>query len=79
MKKFGFATIAATGLSAAIVGLAAPASAATAAQAPITTPATLVSLSVPAGVDHLDWLKDIQPKVNVPQVDTSVRHSGTGR
>jgi hypothetical protein len=69
MKKFGFATIAASGLAAAILGLAAPAQAVPGATAPI------VSASVPTGVDHLDWLDDIQPKVNVPQVDTSVRQS----
>ena len=34
MKKFGFATIAASGLVAAILGLAAPAQAATAVNAP---------------------------------------------
>jgi hypothetical protein len=28
-----------------------------------------------SGVDHLDWLNDIQPKVNVPHVDTSVHQS----
>ena len=76
MKKFGFATIAATGLAAAILGLAAPAQAVTNAEAPTVMNA---SLSVPAGVDHLDWLNDIKPKVNVPHVDTSVRNSGTGR
>ena len=77
MKKFGFATIAATGFAAAIVGLAAPAQAVTTPQAQATI--NVASLSVPAGVDHLDWLNDIQPKANVPHVDTSVRHSGTGR
>ncbi len=75
MKNLGFATIAATGFAAAIIGLAAPTEAVFTAEAPTTTHA---SLSVPAGVDHLDWLNDIRPKVNVPQVDTSVRHSGTG-
>jgi hypothetical protein len=77
MTKSGF-TITAAGLAAAIVGLAAPAQAAVITVAPSTT-TTQVSLSVPAGVDHLDWLNDIQPKVNVPKVDTSVRHSGSGR
>jgi hypothetical protein len=67
MKKFGFAAIAASALAAAILGLAAPAQAAPAATAPI------VSASVPTGVDYLDWLNDIQPNVNVPDVDTSVR------
>jgi hypothetical protein len=76
MTKFGFATIAATGFAAAIVGLAAPAQAVASAETPSTT---LASLSVPAGIDHLDWLNDIQPRANVPHVDTTVRHSGTGR
>ena len=26
------------------------------------------------GIDHLDWLDDIRPKVNVPVVDPSVQH-----
>ena len=68
MKKFGFAAVAATGLAAAVVGLAAPAQANTTALPPVITIAT--------GVDHLGWIDDIQPKVNVPQVDNSVRHSG---
>jgi hypothetical protein len=54
MKKFGFATIAASGLAAAILGFAGPAQ---------------------AGIDHHDWLHDIQPQVTVPQVDTSVQQS----
>jgi hypothetical protein len=24
--------------------------------------------------DHLDWLDDIRPKVNVPNADTNVKH-----
>jgi hypothetical protein len=58
MKKFGFATIAASGLAAAILGFAGPAQAAT---------------EIPTGIDHHQWVQDIQPKVNVPMVDTSVR------
>jgi hypothetical protein len=68
MTKFGFAAVATAGLAAALLGLAGPAQASTTALPTATTIAT--------GVDHLDWLNDIQPKVNVPQVDTSVRHSG---
>jgi hypothetical protein len=72
MKKFGFATIGATGLAAAILGFAAPAQAATVVDAP----AVLASaIEIPAGIDHHQWIHDIQPKVNVPQVDTSVRQS----
>ena len=39
----------------------------------MTVPVTPMGYS--SGVDHLDWLNDIQPKVNVPQVDTSVHQS----
>jgi hypothetical protein len=67
MKKFGFATVIASGFAAAFIGLAVPAAAAPAADA------STISASAKTGVDHLDWLDDIQPKVNVPKVDTSVR------
>jgi hypothetical protein len=71
MKKFGFATVVASGLAAAILGLAGPAQAVPAAGAPIVlASATAVA---PTGIDHHAWLDDIQPKVNVPKVDTSVR------
>jgi hypothetical protein len=72
MKKFGFATIAATGLAAVIVGLAAPAQTVTIAQAPT---ATISAIDIATGIDHHTWLDDIQPQVNVPQVDTSVQQS----
>lgn len=68
MKKFGFAVIAASGLSAAIVGLAAPAQAA--------APAPVSSTTISAGVDHLGWLDQIQPKATAPKVNNTVRHSG---
>ena len=68
MKSTEFAAVATAGLATALLGLASPAQASTIAQALQTTIAT--------GVDHLDWLNDIQPKVNVPQVDNSVHHSG---
>jgi phosphoribosylcarboxyaminoimidazole (NCAIR) mutase len=64
MKKFGFATIAATGLAAAVLGFAAPAQA-----APV--------FPVPTDVVHHEWVHDIQQQVNVPQVDTSVRTRGS--
>jgi phosphoribosylcarboxyaminoimidazole (NCAIR) mutase len=63
MKKFGFATIAATGLAAAVLGFAAPAQAAPA-------------IPVPTDRVHHEWIHDIQQQVNVPQVDTSVRTRG---
>ena len=68
MKKFGFTAIIAAGLGAAVVGLGAPAQAATPAQADSTT--------ISAGVDHLNWLDQVHQKANAPKVDTSVRHSG---
>ena len=72
MKKLGFATIAASGLVAAIVGLAAPAQAATA----VNAPTLLASVTdIPTDVGHHAWVVDIQPHVNVPQVDTSVHQS----
>ena len=71
MKKFGFAAIAATGLTAAIFGLAAPAQAADV----IVPPRTAVT-TTSTDLDHIGWINDIQPKVNVPQVDTSPRHHG---
>ncbi|MET0476072.1 MAG: hypothetical protein ABW001_15680 [Mycobacterium sp.] len=58
MKKFGFATIAASALAAAFVGLAAPAGATTVAQP--------VDSSFSTGVDHHAWLDDIQQQVKTP-------------
>lgn len=72
MKKFGFATIAASGLAAAFLGFAGPAQAATVVDAPT---AVTSAIEIPTGIDHHQWIHDIQPKVNVPQVDTSVRQS----
>ena len=69
MKKFGFAAVVASGLAVAALGFAGPAQ----ASAEVTVPVTPVGHS--SGVDHLDWLNDIQPKVNVPQVDTGVHQS----
>jgi hypothetical protein len=70
MKKFGLAAIAASGLAAAVVGLAAPAQAITEAPA---TPVTPVTFS--QGIDHHAWLNDIRQPVNVPSVNTAVQHS----
>jgi ABC-type glycerol-3-phosphate transport system substrate-binding protein len=69
MKKLGFAAVVASGLAAAVLGFAAPAQASDELTVPVTPAA------YPSGVDHLDWLNDIQPKVNVPQVDTGVHQS----
>ncbi len=67
MKKFGFATVIASGLAAGILGFAAPAQ----AIAPAT--ASNVAITAPQGIDHLDWLNDIQQRPNVPRVDTAPR------
>ena len=58
MKKFGFASIAATAFAAALVGLAAPADA-----APVANPA---QVGYTAGIDHHQWINDIQQQVNRP-------------
>jgi hypothetical protein len=67
MKKLGFATVIASGLAAAVLGFAAPAQ----AIAPAT--ASDVAITAPQGIDHLDWLNDIQQRPNVPRVDTAPR------
>ncbi len=73
MKKFGFATVIASGLAAAVLGLAGPAQATTTAE---DAPAVLNSaIGAPTGIDHNNWLDQIGPHVNVPQVDTSVHQS----
>ena len=59
MNKFGFAAVVASGLAAAILGLAAPAQAATAVIAPTV-------IDIPADFGHHAWVVDIQPHVNVP-------------
>ena len=58
MNKFGFATIAATAFAAALVGLAAPAGA-TAVAAP-------ASVGFSTGIDHHQWIDDIQQQVKRP-------------
>src|SRR5262245_36702847 len=71
MKKIGFATLVSSGLIVAILGLGVP-------PALAVTPGDgqrvleLVA-ETKMGVDHLEWLNDIRPKVNVPMVDTSVQ------
>lgn len=60
MKKFEFASIAASALAAALVGLAAPAAA-----APVANPA---QVGYSAGLDHHQWVNDIQQQVNRPPV-----------
>lgn len=57
MNKFGFAAVVAGGLTAAILGLAAPAQAA---------PAVNTLIIVPTDFGHHAWVVDIQPHANVP-------------
>jgi hypothetical protein len=60
MKKFGFAAVIASGLTAAVIGIAAPAQAA---------------VQISTDVGHHAWVDVIQPQVDVPHVDTSVHQS----
>jgi hypothetical protein len=63
MNKFGFAVVVASGLTGAILGLAAPAQADTAVKTPvIVAPA----INIPADFSHHAWVVDIQPQTNVP-------------
>jgi hypothetical protein len=73
MRRTGFATLVASGLATAILGMAAPAH----AIAPRDDLHHVFdSLSEPKGdVDHLSWLEDVSPKVNVPTVDTTAQLS----
>jgi hypothetical protein len=64
MNKIKAAAVAG-GLAAAILALAPAAQAVHSGDA---APETKI------GVDHLDWLDDIRPKVMVPNVDTGVQH-----
>jgi hypothetical protein len=62
MNKFGFAAVVASGLTAAILGLAAPAQAAT----PVITPTVVPSaIDIPTDFGHHAWVFDIQPHANV--------------
>ena len=63
MNKFGFAAVVASGLTAAILGLAAPAQAAPAVNAPTVAAS---AITIPTDFGHHAWVIDIQPKVNVP-------------
>jgi hypothetical protein len=73
MNKIGFAAVVTSGLAAAILGLAAPAQAVAAGDA--STVLVSASHIAPTGIDHLNWLDDIRPRVQVPKVDTSVQQS----
>ena len=69
MKSTQIAALVAAGFAAASLGFATP----TQAQ---QIPAQTVMASYVAGIDHHNWINDIQPDVSVPKVDSSVRHSG---
>ncbi|MCW2556019.1 MAG: hypothetical protein JWR78_5800 [Mycobacterium sp.] len=71
MKKFGFAAIVASGLTAGIVGVASPIQAMASAEA--LPAAELPGYST--GVDHNQWISTVHPEVTVPQVDTTVQQS----
>jgi hypothetical protein len=72
MTKIGFVTLASSGLAALILGLAIPALAVAPSNG---QPVLELVAETKIGVDHLNWLDDIRPKVNVPRVDTSVQQS----
>ena len=63
MNKFGFAAVIASGLTAAVLGLAAPAQAAPAVNTPIIVAS---ATNIPTDFGHHAWVVDIQPQVNVP-------------
>jgi hypothetical protein len=71
MRRIAFATLVTSGLATAILGMAAPAY----AIAPRDDSHNdFELLSEPKrDVDHLSWLDDISPKVNVPKVDTTAQ------
>ena len=72
MNKIGLATLVSGGLVVAILGIGAHAL----AVAPGEGQHVLELVAgAKMGVDHLEWLDDIRPKVDVPMVDTSVRQS----
>jgi hypothetical protein len=71
MKKIELAAVIASGVAAAILGLGSPAQAVDGGDAPAVLHA---APETKIGIDHLNWLDDIRPKVNVPDVDTNVQH-----
>jgi hypothetical protein len=71
MKKIEVAAAIAGGLAAAILGLGSPAQVVHGDDAPAVLH---TAHETKIGIDHLNWLDDIRPKVNVPKVDTNVQH-----
>jgi hypothetical protein len=70
MNKIKLAAMAG-GLAAAILGLAPATQAFPGGDAPAASQA---APETKIGIDHLNWLDDIRPKVMVPNVDTGVQH-----
>jgi hypothetical protein len=71
MKKFGFVAAIASGLAAAVVGVASPIQATASADALPVLPLPGYS----TGIDHHQWIDTTQHPVSVPQVDMTVRQS----
>lgn len=71
MNKFGFAAVVASGLAAAVVGVASPIHATAWADALPVLPLPGYS----TGIDHHQWIDTIHEPVSVPQVDSTVRQS----
>jgi hypothetical protein len=63
MNKFGVAAVVAGGLTAAILGFAAPAQADTAVKTPVIVAS---AINIPTDFGHHAWVVDIQPHANVP-------------
>jgi len=63
MKNFEFAAVVASGLTAAILGLAAPAQADTAVKTPVIVAS---AINIPTDFGHHAWVVDIQPQTAVP-------------
>jgi hypothetical protein len=70
-KNIRSAVVVVTGLTAVIFGLGSSAAAVGGGDASSVSRAGAYT---PIGVDHLEWLDDLHPKVDVPNVDTTVRH-----
>jgi hypothetical protein len=70
-KNIQSAVVVVTGLAAVVFGLGSSAAAASGGDA---SSVSLAGVYTPIGIDHLEWLDDLHPKADVPNVDTTVRH-----
>ncbi|MBS1690809.1 MAG: hypothetical protein JST91_01060 [Actinobacteria bacterium] len=70
MKKFGIAAVTASGLAAAILGLASPAQANTDTT---TDPIVPTTENVSHGIGHRPWLDIVRPDASVPRVGPGLR------